>query len=192
MKKLALPFVLLATTIVVRARADEIGRSILARPLGSFAPAGAHAGGGGEPRGAILGVDGGLGVMVASGEHDSEQAWAFGVRLGYQTRSGLSVFGRYDDLGVRPILTSDARLQAATFGVRYAIPFLVPLPFLEVMTGAAFGPTDGVRPTAAAGLGVSIPIDRAALDLSARDWLVSLDGSLRQTLALQLGVSVVF
>lgn len=191
MKKLALPFVLFATTIGARAHADEIARTILARPIGGFAPAGGSSGGR-APRGALLGVDGGLGLLVANGDRDAEHAWAFGVRLGYQARNGLSVFGRYDDLGVKPIATSDARLQAATFGVRYAIPFLVPLPFLEVMTGAAFGPTDSARPTAAAGLGLSLPIDRAAIELSARDWLVSLDGSLRQTLAFQLGVSVVF
>ena len=174
-----------------RAGADDLTRPMLAYPTGGAFAAGGHAGGR-APSGPFLGIDGGLGVTVATGARSSEDAWTFGVRLGYQVRNGISVFARYDDLGVRPVPTNDARLQAASFGVRYSIPFLVPLPFLEVMAGPAFGAADPVKPAAAAGLGLSLPIDRASIDLSARDWLVSLDGSLRQTLTFQLGLSVVF
>ena len=185
-----IPGVLAIIALSGLARADELTGRCLARPIGGFAPAGRV--GGREPRGPVIGVESGLGVTVATGGRSAEDAWTFGVRVGYQARSGISVFARYDDLGVRPVPSNDARLQAATFGVRYAIPFLVPIPFLEVMAGTAFGAADPVKPAGAAGLGLSLPIDRASIDLSARDWLVSLDGSLRQTLTFQAGVSVVF
>lgn len=191
MRPIRIHCALLVASACASARADEITRSVLARPIGAALSPGAQ-GGGRTPRGPFLGIEGGLGVTLASRDRSSEDAWAFGVRLGYQARNGISVFGRYDDLGVKPVPSNDARLQTATFGVRYAIPFLVPLPFIEAMAGAAFGAADPVRPAAGVGLGISLPIDRASIDLSARDWLISLDGSPRQALTFQLGVTVVF
>jgi hypothetical protein len=98
---------------------------------------------------------------------------------------------RYDYLGTRPGYFTGP-LQNASLGLRYSFPFLVPLPFVEVDVGPAFGGGD-VRPTASAGIGFSIPLGTHVLiDVAARDWFLVVAGEIRQALAGTLGLTITF
>jgi hypothetical protein len=101
----------------------------------------------------------------------------------------VSFHARYDDLGTEP---SGIRppLQFATVGLRYAVPFLVPMPFAEVDVGPTFVGSD-VHFGAGAALGLSVPLARQVLvDVAGHDWLVPVAGVLRQTISIGLGLSV--
>jgi hypothetical protein len=116
--------------------------------------------------------------------------WAFGVRGGYQLRSGLAVQMRFDDLGVDTSPGSGS-LLIASGGLRYSFPFVV-MPFAEVLFGAMFSGTDAT-PAAGLGVGVSAPVARhAALDLSVRDWIADLGGSVRHIPTVMVGINLGF
>jgi len=141
--------------------------------------------------GPLLGVEGGWATTLATGNDPAHGAWAFGARAGWAFANGLAVHVRYDDLGVEPAHLSTP-LQLATLGLRYSIPFFVPLPFAEVDAGPALVAGD-VRFGAGAAVGVSVPLGRQVLvDLAARDWLVPIAGVLRQTITVGLGLTVSF
>jgi hypothetical protein len=113
------------------------------------------------------------------------------ARVGWQFPSGIALHLRYDDLGVQPD-ASTSPLQVATVGLRYSVPFFIPLPFAEVDAGSAFVGGD-VRLGASAGLGASIPLGSHALvDAVGRDWLVPVSSELRQTLTVSVGLTVTF
>lgn len=115
----------------------------------------------------------------------------FGARAGWQFPNGLAVHLRYDNLGVR-LESSASPLQLATAGLRYSVPFFIPLPFAEVDAGSAFLGGDA-RFGASAGLGVSVPLGSHVLvDAVGRDWLIPISGELRQTLTASLGLTVTF
>jgi hypothetical protein len=121
----------------------------------------------------------------------SQGAWAFGARVGWAFDNGLALHLRYDDLGVKPAHSS-APLQLATAGLRYSVPFLVPIPFAEVDVGPAFVAGD-VQAGAGAGIGLSLPLGPlVVVDVAGRDWLVPVAGTLRQTLTAGLGLTVTF
>jgi hypothetical protein len=159
------------------------------RLVGSWSPGG-QAGEG--PRGGpFLGVEGAWATTLPVADDPSHGSLAFGMRAGWAFANGLAFQVRYDDLGVEPS-SSRSPLQAATGGLRYSLPFVVPLPFAEVDAGPAFVGGD-VHLGAAAGLGASVPLGPYVLiDLVARDWLVPIAGELRQTLTAGLGLTVTF
>jgi len=161
-------------------------RLVFARPIGG-APAGSsvHLGPWGGP---LLGVDGSWATMLANDRDGSLGSGAFGVRAGWAFANGLAVQLRYDDLGVEPA-SSPAPLQLATAGLRYSVPFLLPMPFAEVVAGPAFV-RGGVQVGAGGGLGVSLPIGPILIDLLGRDWLVPVADSVRQTITVGVGLSV--
>jgi hypothetical protein len=163
------------------------------RPIGHFVSAG-HAGGGGPRDGFFVGVDTGVAVSLPAGYDPALRAWTFGVRTGYELRSGVALQLRYDYLGVAPHFTvpevGPAQIGAA--GVRYSIPFLVPLPFFEALWGVAVN-GDAVSVTGGLGVGGSVPIGRyLRLDASVRDWLMPIDGQVHQVLTFELGAAVSF
>ena len=164
------------------------------RLVGHVGSAG-HAGHG--PRGGLfLGVDTGIAVAIASGDDPMHDAFTFGVRGGYELRNGLAIQLRYDDLGVKPELagppSSPSPVQLGTFGVRYAMPFLFPLPFFEAMWGPrVYG--GSVSLGGGLGLGASFPIGGfVRIDASARDWLMEIDDRVRQILTFDVGLAVSF
>lgn len=129
--------------------------------------------------------------MLPAGRDVAYGGPTFAARVGWHFVNGLDLHLRYDDLGVRP-LASRAPLQAATAGLRYSLPFVVPLPFAEVDAGPAFVGGD-LRFGAGVGLGVSLPLGSHVLvDLIGRDWLVPIAGEVRQTLTASLGLTVTF
>jgi hypothetical protein len=143
----------------------------------------------GPEAGLLLEVEGAWAATLPSPADPGQQGWGFGARAGWALQSGLSVHARYDDLGTEP---SGVRppLQLATAGLRYSVPFLVPMPFAEVDVGPAFV-GGGVNPGGGAELGVSLPVARSLLvDLAAHDWLVPVAGVLRQTLSVGVGLAV--
>ncbi len=162
---------------------------LFARPIGGWTSGGYAAGG---PLGGVLvAVEAGWATVLPAGRDPARGSLALGVRAGWQFANGLALHLRYDDLGVQPT-SSSWPLQLATAGLRYSIPFFVPLPFAEVDAGPAFVGGD-VTFGAGAGLGVSVPLGRHVLvDAVARDWLVSIAGELRQTLTASLGLTVTF
>jgi hypothetical protein len=85
----------------------------------------------------FVAVEAGWATTLAAGSDRAHGSFAFGARGGWQFSSGLALHLRYDDLGVRP---GDSRspLQLATAGLRYSVPFIVPLPFAEVNAGPSF------------------------------------------------------
>jgi hypothetical protein len=217
---LAAPCLALATLLAPgAARADDdegasdlsgvLSGASLAGGLGSFLPplrlvghvgSPGHAGHG--PHGGFfVGVDTGIAVSIASGDDGMHDAFAFGVRGGYEFANGLALELRYDDLGVKPQLSASqlsgpppgtSPLQFATFGVRYSMPFLFPLPFFEAMWGpAVYG--GNVTLGGGLGLGCSFPIGSfVRIDVSARDWLTQIDDRVRQVLTFDAGLAVSF
>lgn len=162
------------------------------RPVGHFRPAGHQ--GGGPHGGVFIGIDTGLAVSLPAGTDPAERSLTFGARTGYEFPNGLALQLRYDYLGVAPHLTSPptSGAQIGSVGVRYSIPFLFPLPFFEAMWGPAF---NGAVASVAGGLGVgaSFPIGRhVRVDVSARDWVMPIDGHVRQIFTFTLGSSVSF
>ena len=159
-----------------------------ARLIGGSPSGGPAASGAGGP---LLGVEGAWATTLGATDDPAHGAGAFGARAGWAFANGLAVHVRYDDLGVEPAGLATP-LQLATVGLRYSMPFLMPLPFAEVDAGPAFVGGD-VRPGAGAGVGVSVPLGRQVLvDLAARDWLVPIAGVLRQTITAGLGLTVSF
>lgn len=152
--------------------------------------------GGGRPAvgasgGPLLALEGGGAVTLAARGDPAQEAWAFGARAGWAFPNGLAAHLRYDDLGVEPG-GSPSPLQLATAGLRYSVPFLVPMPFAEVDAGAAFAGGDA-RFGAGAGLGASLPLGTfVQLDVIGHDWLVPVAGTLRQTFTIGLGLTVTF
>jgi hypothetical protein len=126
---------------------------------------------------------------LAAQSDSAQDGWAFGVRAGWAARNGLSVHVRYDDLGTEPAGIRPP-LQFATAGLRYTVPFVVPMPFAEVDAGPAFVGSD-VHFGAGAALGLSVPLaPQILVDVAAHDWLVPVAGTLRQTLSVGLGIAV--
>ena len=141
--------------------------------------------------GPLLGIEGGWAATLPAGKDPSQGSASFGARAGWAFPNGLTVHVRYDDLGVEPA-SSRTPLQLATAGLRYAVPFVAPMPFAEVDAGPAFA-ADGVWFGAGAGIGLSIPIAGLLLvDFVARDWFVPIADNLRQTLTADAGLTVLF
>jgi len=170
---------------------------LLAMPGGPFPRlVGGSSLGGGRPAtgpngGPLLAVESGVAITLGSRDDPAQDAWAFGARVGWALPNGLAAHLRYDDLGVQPD-RSPSPLQLATAGLRYSVPFLVPLPFAEVDAGPAFTNGD-VHFGASAALGASLPLGAYLLvDATAHDWLVPIGGTLRQTLTIGLGLTVTF
>jgi hypothetical protein len=167
--------------------------SIPMRPIGRVASPGGQIGGG-PAGGFFLGVDTGVSLALAAGYDPAEYAWTFGGRFGYETRSGLAAQLRYDYLGLAPHLTNPptARTQIVSGGLRYSIPFLVPLPFVEALWGPAIH-GDAVSIAGGLGLGGSVPIGRhLRIDASARDWITPIDNQVHQIFTFELGAAVSF
>jgi len=162
--------------------------SLFARPIGGPVTGGSV--GRGPQGGPLLGVEGSWATTLAVRGDPSQGAGAFGVRAGWAFVNGLALHIRYDDLGVQPD-SSRTLLQLATLGLRYSVPFLVPLPFAEVDAGPAFV-VGNVQFGAGAGLGISLPIGPVLIDVLARDWLVPIADTLRQTITAGAGLSIVF
>jgi hypothetical protein len=153
-----------------------------------------------SPHGWFLGVETGwarwlasdtaVGRVAGGQTGAADDGWAFGVRGGYQLRSGLAMQLRFDDLGVA-VAPGAGSLAIASGGLRYAVPFAI-MPFADVLVGAMFGGVD-TAPAAALGVGVSVPVARhAALDLTARDWIADLGGSVRHIPSVMAGVNIGF
>lgn len=176
-----------------RARAemtDSVAAALVrpfARPIGgSFG--GVHTSQ--QTGGPFLGLEASWAVTLPVTEDPAQGSAAFGVRGGWAFPNGLSAQLRYDDLGVRPD-SSRAPLQWATAGLRYSLPFVVPLPFAEIDAGTAFV-TGDVHPGAGAALGISIPIGPVLVDVVGHDWFVPIAATLRQTVTVGLGLSIVW
>ena len=166
--------------------------SVPLRPIGHFASPGRL--GGGPSGGVFLGVDTGVSLALASGFDPSQQGWTFGGRAGYEFANGLALQLRYDYLGIAPHLTDppSGPTQIGSAGVRYSIPFLIPLPFFEALWGPAF---HGDSTSIAGGLGIggSVPIGRhVRIDASVRDWITPIDNRIHQILTFELGAAVSF
>jgi hypothetical protein len=160
-----------------------------ARPIGTMGAPGAVAGG--AAGGPLLAVESGGAVSLPVGSDPVHGSFSFGARAGWSFVNGLALHVRYDDLGIRPVPGSGP-LQLVTAGLRYSVPFLIPLPFAEVGTGAAFA-AGGVEFGAEAGIGLSIPLGAHVLvDIVGRDWFVPIAGELRQTVTAGLGLTVTF
>lgn len=179
------------------ARADQapvasltsLGRVPYGRLIGGSSPAGYSSGA--PSGGPLLAVEGAWATTLPADNDVAQSGWAFGARAGWALPSGLSAHVRYDNLGVEPSGLKFP-LELATAGLRYSLPFVVPLPFAEVDAGPAFVGGD-VRFGAGAALGASLPIGRQVLiDLVAHDWLVPVGPSLRQTISVGLGLTVTF
>jgi hypothetical protein len=166
--------------------------SLPLRPIGHWASPGRI---GSAPSGGFfLGVETGVSLALASGDDPAQHAWAFGGRAGYELPNGLAVQLRYDYLGLSPHLTDPplAHTQIGSAGVRYSIPFLIPLPFFEALWGPAFH-GDKVSIAGALGIGGSVPIGRhVRIDASVRDWITPIEDQAHQILTFELGVSLSF
>lgn len=160
-----------------------------ARLLGGGSRGGYSAGSAGG--GPLLGLEGAWATTLPAADDPAYGSWAFGARAGWAFANGLALHVRYDDLGVEPA-SSSSPLQLATVGLRYSLPFVVPLPFAEVDAGSAFVGGDA-RFGAGAALGASVPIGPHVLvDLVGHDWLVPIAGELRQTLTGGIALTVTF
>jgi len=174
---------------VVPASLASVASPASARLLGGWAsPARAGRGPGG---GLLLGVEGAYATMLPGSQDPAHGSWAFGARVGWAFANGLALHLRYDDLGVAPSSASSP-LQLVTAGLRYSLPFVIPMPFAEVDAGPAFLGGD-THFGAGAALGASLPIGPHVLvDLVGHDWLVPIAGELRQTLSGGLALTVTF
>ncbi len=161
----------------------------LARPIGGVFQGG-HVGRG-PADGLVFGVDGTWASTLAEGNDTAHDGWGFGVRAGYAFANGLELHLRYDDLGVEPA-TLRSPLQLGTAGLRYTVPFLFPMPFAEVDAGPAFVGGD-VQFGATGALGIAFPVvNHVLVDVTAHDWFVPVQGTIRQTLTVGLGLAVTF
>lgn len=155
---------------------------------------GGSGGGGGSlsyaPTGFFLGGGAGLTVAPASRSENAQEGLGFGLTTGFQFPSGLALLARFDDFGITRGTDGDGVLGAAG-GLRYVLPTF-PMPFAEVLTGPVFVGSQaslGVE----LGLGAAIPVVRhVAIEVSARDWIVGLDGAVRQLLEFQVGLTIGF
>jgi hypothetical protein len=145
----------------------------------------------GPTDGPLLALESAWALTLPVHNDSSTGGLALGARVGWAFPNGLAIHVRYDDLGVEPVFLT-LPLQLATAGLRYSVPFLIPLPFAEVDAGPAFVGSD-VRFGASVGLGASLPLGRYVLaDLVAHNWFVPVAGTLRQTLTLGLGLAITF
>jgi hypothetical protein len=178
----------LAATIGAPALGQTIDDLVPLPPLRLVGGAG---GGGGSiaraPSGPFLGADTGWATMLGAAGAPATGAWSFGARAGYAFSSGLALDARFDDLGVHAP-SGEGPLLLGTAGVRYSLPFIV-MPFADAHFGAAwYG--DHATPTAGLGLGLSFPVLRHLLvDVSARDWIADVDGSVRHVPTFELGIA---
>jgi hypothetical protein len=162
---------------------------LFARPMGGWSGGGYAASG--PIGGPLLAVEGGWSALLPAAGLPGSSSPTFAARAGWQFPNGIALHLRYDDLGVRPD-PSASPLQVATVGLRYSVPFFIPLPFAEVDAGSAFVGGDP-RFGASAGLGVSVPLESHVLvDAVGRDWLIPISGELRQTLTASFGLTVTF
>ncbi len=162
---------------------------LFGRPMGGWSGGGYAARG--PLGGPLLAVEGGWAAMLPAAGDPGYSSPTLAARVGWQFPSGIALHLRYDDLGVRPD-PSASPLQVATVGLRYSVPFFIPLPFAEVDAGSAFLGGDATF-GASAGLGVSVPLGSHVLvDAVGRDWLIPISGELRQTLTASLGLTVTF
>lgn len=187
---LALVLVVRLSTLVTEARAAPPG--VLARPIGAWSPGGYAPGG--PTGGALVAVDGGGSVTLPAGDDPVVGSFAFGARGGWVFANGLEVHARYDHLGLQRRATGleSASLQLATGGLRYTLPFVLPMPFAEVNSGAGWLGGEA-RFAAGVGLGASLPLAAHVLiDVIGREWFVPVSGALRQTFTAGLGLAVTF
>jgi hypothetical protein len=163
--------------------------AVFARPVGGWVSGGYAARG--PLGGPLLAVEGGWAAMLPTGGAPGYGSPTLAAMVGWQFPNGLAMHLRYDDLGVRPD-SSTSPLQTATAGLRYSMPFFIPLPFAEVDAGSAFVRGDAAF-GASAGLGISVPLGSHVLvDAIGRDWLIPVSGELRQTLTASLGLTITF
>ena len=167
-------------------------RPALFVPRGMIAPAARSPGR--SHGGFFLGVDGGVALLVATAHDAQPVGGAFAVRFGYDFPNGLSLFGRYDYLGLElttPTLDRGA-LQLASVGARYTLPLFVPQLFTEAFVGMAFLPAQedlGVG----FGVGLDVPISRHVfIDLAARMYLVPDGTEVRTALTGEVGFGFSF
>ncbi len=158
---------------------------------------------GGPPAGFLFGVDVGVAVPIAGSGVESQVSLALGARVGYQFPNGLSASFCYQDLGLRPDLVDGAQLQFATLNVRYAFPYIFPMPYIEAMAGLSFATTDAalgpgqggttVGAGGAIGIGASFPLTHnVGIDVGIRDWLAPVSSQLFQVLSIETGVWFAF
>jgi hypothetical protein len=155
---------------------------------------GGFGGGGGAiaraPSGLFIGADTGWAVMLGPRESSAPNAWAFGARVGYEWQNGLALEGRFDDLGVHPP-TGGGSLLFGSAGIRYSLPLVV-MPFAEALVGPGFNGSH-LAPGAGLGVGASLPVLRHLMfDLALRDWIIDLDGGVRNVPTVELGITVGF
>jgi len=197
LEALSAGFILLASPLATAADQPPLGSTPVLLGFPTLPPArlvGAFGGGGGAfsraPSGFFVGADTGWAVMLGPGSAPAPDAWAFGARLGYEWRNGLAIEGRFDDLGVDPP-KGGGSLLVGSGGIRYSLPFVV-MPFAEALIGPAFNGSH-VTPGAGLGLGASLPVVRhLMIDLALRDWIVDLDGAVRNVPTIELGIAVGF
>ena len=162
---------------------------LLARPIGGSISGGRTAAV--SEGGPLLGVDGGWAALLPTRGERGQASASVAVRAGWAFTNGLEVHVRYTNHGIDPDASSTP-LQTATLGVRYFLPFIIPLPFAEVDAGPAFLGGD-VLFGESVGIGVSVPLGRfVLLDFVGHDCLTPIDGILRQTLTAGLGLTVQF
>lgn len=157
-----------------------------------------HGSAGGIAPGLVLAVDGGTAVLLPPAPYVPSIAPAMSVRFGRQFRSGLTLLGRWDDLGALPSSGVPSNAQIISFAARYAFPYFWPLPYAEVAAGLAFvntGPSGPPTVTvgASAAIGLSLPIvPFLAVEVTGRDWFVFPAGfPLVQIPAVQASLAVV-
>lgn len=144
--------------------------------------------------GILLEADVGAAFLLPNRVDDTQIAPTFGGRFGYELRNGLSLFARYDDLIVHPAAPSpdEGATHVVSFGARYTLPFVVPMPFVEAMAGLAIVPSE-VTLGVGFGVGMTIPIvGPLFFDVGGRAWLVPLDDVLRTVLTAEVGVGFRF
>ena len=145
--------------------------------------------------GVLVGVDAGWTTLLGGNGQDATGGASFGARLGYQFRNGLALQTRYDFLGVSaPALPASpgGAIQVASAGLRYSLYTGFIAPFGEVMIGSAFFGGDATLAGSFA-LGATLPLTRHfGIDLTMRDWLLPIDGNVRQAIVADGGLYVTF
>ncbi len=138
-----------------------------------------------------LRIDAGPSARFANGDGASgNDAWALGIGLAFVLRRGISIDGRYEDLGISRGSTSTP-LQTATAGIRYALRLPV-RPFAELRCGTAFDITGAFFASAIA-LGLEVPVSRfLRVEVSVRDWLVPDSAMLHSIATFNVGLTVRF
>jgi len=172
------------------------GQAVFGKLQPGYASA-AHGQGGGLASGFLVAVDAGVAVLFPSGGEPTS-APALTARLGRQLSNGLTLSGRWDDLGAVPSTTAATTVQIVSFAARYAFPFFWPMPFAEVAAGLAFvsntSPSNvGITIGAGIAVGLAFPITPfLALEVAGRDWFAFPSGApLLQVPAVQASLVIV-